>query len=254
MTVPPPVAMPATRARAIGAQLRVELLLTLRRGETLLVTLLIPVAVLLGFRNVIDPPDGYAGTVDFLLPGVLALAVISTGMVSLGISTAYERYYHVLKRLGGSPLSRLDLLAAKIGSVVLIEALQAAILIAIATTLLDWRPAATAPLALIPLALGTACFAGIGLLLAGTLRAEATLALANTLYLAVIGVGGLVAPLDRLPGLLEAMSRVLPAAALGEALRAPLARGVAPELADLLVLAGWTVAVLLVTVRLFRWE
>src|SRR3981081_4234938 len=105
------------------AQLRMELILALRRGESLLITLVVPVVLLIFFGAVANQPP------DFLVPGLLALAVMSTSMVSLGIATAYERYYGALKRLLGSPLPRASLLAAKALSVLLLEALQIALLI-----------------------------------------------------------------------------------------------------------------------------
>jgi len=244
----------APRTRRVAAQLSVETRLMLRRGENLLVTILIPAAVLLTFGTMQDPPAGYAHTSDFLLPGVVALAVISTGMVSLGISTAYERFYRVLKRLGVTPLTRLDLLAAKGGAVLAVELMQVAVLAGLAVAVLGWRPAATAWLAAPVLVLGTACFTGLGLLMAGALRAEATLALANALFLAFLALGGIVTSLDRYPGWLADLVRLLPATALAAALRSVLADGDAPGLLDLGVLIAWTAAVLLLTVRTFRWD
>src|SRR6266446_2977456 len=108
------------------AQLRVELILTLRRGESLLITLVVPVMLLIFFGAIAANPP------DFLVPGLLALAVMSTSMVSLGIATAYERYYGALKRLLGSPLPRASLIASKTLAVLLIEVVQIVLLVAIA--------------------------------------------------------------------------------------------------------------------------
>src|SRR5829696_7538458 len=216
---------------ALLAQISVELRLTLRRGENILITLLIPAVVLVAFGAGEGTPAGYASTVDFLLPGVLALAVMSTGMVSLGIATAYERYYRVLKRLGATPLGRLDLLAAKIGGVLVVEALQVAVLVGLGAGL-GWRPSPTVWAALPLLALGSACFAALGLLMAGALRAEATLGLANILYLGFLAAGGIVAPLDRLPSRLAEILRLLPATALARALRDVMAHHSLPDPLD----------------------
>src|SRR6266568_8689692 len=124
------------QVRALLAQLRVELLLTLRRGESLLITIVLPVVLLIffGFGAVAANPP------DFLVPGLLALAVMSTSMVSLGIATAYERYYGALKRLLGSPLPRGSLILAKTLSVLLIEVVQIALLLGIARLMFGWRP------------------------------------------------------------------------------------------------------------------
>lgn len=222
--------------RALTAQLRIELTLTLRRGESLLITAVVPVVLLVFFGGVAANPP------EFLVPGLLALAVMSTSMVSLGIATAYERYYGALKRVLGAPLPPASLIAAKTIAVLLIEVVQVVLLSGLAIFLFNWRPAGSPAEAGAALVLGSAAFAGLGLLMAGTLRAEATLAIANGLYLVFLLLGGFILPLDRLPGPLGAVAHVLPAAALADATRAAL--GGAPSgdvLAPLGLLAGWAV-------------
>jgi ABC-2 type transport system permease protein len=222
--------------RPLLAQLRVELLLTLRRGESLLITLVVPVVLLLFFGSVAPNPP------DFLVPGILALAVMSTSMVSLGIATAYERYYGTLKRLLGSPLPRSSLIAAKTLAVLLIEVVQIGVLMTIARFSLGWSPGGGAVLeSLAALVLGSVAFAGLGLLMAGTLRAEATLAVANGLYLVFLLLGGFILPLDRLPGPIATAARALPAGALTDATRAALSGSGQGVLGPLALLAGWAV-------------
>jgi ABC-2 type transport system permease protein len=253
MTVAPRA---APWARMVRAQALMELRLTARRFENLFVMLVIPPAVLAFFGAVPVVSTGEGQPVDFLLPGVLALAVISTAFVNLGIATGFERGYGVLKRLGGSPLPRSGLVAAKLIVVVLVEAIQVILLVAIATVLFSWRaaPGANLPLAGAALALGTVTFAGLGLLLAGTLRAEATLALANALFLVFLLLGGVVLPLDRLPPALEMAARLLPAAALSELVRAGLGASRSDVLGPIGVLAVWGAGSIVVAVRSFRWE
>lgn len=240
--------------RSIGAQTRAELLLTARRGENILVTLIVPVALLVFFAALGVPGLTTERPVDFLLPGMLALAIIANGMVSLGIATAYERYYGVLKRLGASPLPRGGLLLAKALAVLALEIAQVAVLVIVAAAVYGWRPAGAPVLALLVVALGTLAFAGIGLAMAGALRAEATLAGTNALYLFFLIVGGAVLPLDRLPGLLGDLARLLPAAALVDALRATLTAGAAFPATALVVLLVWAVGALAIAARTFRWE
>src|SRR4051794_35118950 len=182
----------------IAAQARTELRLALRRGESVLITLIVP-PVLLAFFGLVDlVPVASERRVDLLVPGVLALAIMSTAMVSTGIATAFERYYKVLKRLGATPLPRAGLLAAKIVSVLAIEGCQLLLILGVALLLFGWRPSGQPLLALVALLLGTCAFGGLGLLMAGTLRAEATLAVANGLYLLFLLVGGIVLPLSHL--------------------------------------------------------
>jgi ABC-2 type transport system permease protein len=233
-----------------------ELRLTARRGENVLVTIVIPVVVLLFFASVSVLPTGDGPPVDFLLPGALALAVIATSLVNLGIATAYERNYGVLKRLGGSPLTRGGLLTAKVGAVLVIEIVQVVLLVAIAAVALGWRPGAGAsPVVFaVALILGTLAFAGLGLLLAGALRAEATLALANGLFIGFLLLGGIVLPVSHLPGPLAALADVLPAAALADAFRIALGSGDGEADRSFVVLVAWGVATIVLAVRTFRWE
>jgi ABC-2 type transport system permease protein len=238
---------------AIAAQTRTEILLTLRRGENVLITLIVPVVLLLFFASLGIVPAG-ASAIGFLLPGMLALAIISTSMVSLGIATAYERHYRVLKRLGGTPLPRIGLIAAKAISVLVIEVAQVVLLGLIAALIYGWRPGPGALAAVAVLLLGTAAFTGIGLGMAGGLRAEATLAGANGLYLVFLLLGDIVLPVSRLPEPVSAVARALPAAALSRSLRALIAGGTQTLGLDLLVLAAWAVLALAVASRRFRWE
>ncbi|CAN5146311.1 ABC transporter permease [soil metagenome] len=242
-------------AGAVAAQARVELTLTLRRGESLLLTLGIPV-LLLAFFSVVDVlplPVGVEEPVDFLAPGILALAVMSTAMVSLAIATGFERSYGVLKRLGSTPLGRPALLAAKTAAVLVVEALQVVVLVAVAG-LLGWRPQGSVVVAAGAVLLATVAFAGLGLLMAGTLRGEVTLAAANGLYLVLLLLGGMVFPLDRLPAGLEAVARLLPAAALTRALDAALSAPVDLPAQPWAVLAVWAVLAPMLAAWRFRWE
>jgi ABC-2 type transport system permease protein len=250
------MSLPASWPRATLAQVRMEGRLTARRGENVLALIGIPAAVLLFFGSVdlVPVPAGQA-RVDVLLPGTLALAIIAAGLVNLGIATAYERAYGVLKRLGGSPLGRTGLIVAKLLTVIIVEIAVVAVLVAIAVFVFGWRPGpgASAPAFVAAFLVGTAAFAGLGLALAGTLRAEATLTLANALFIACLLLGGVVVPVDHLPDALAAVSRLLPAAALAEAFRAALGGG--GELGrSLAVVGAWAVGALVVAFRWFRWE
>jgi ABC-2 type transport system permease protein len=238
---------------AIAAQTRIELMMTLRRGESLLVTLVIPLGILVFFSKVDPVREGANTSVDFLVPGVLALAVMSTAMVSLGIATGFERRYGVLKRLGSTPLSRTGLLTAKTANVLAIEVLQSALILGVGVTL-GWDANAGILPALGLLLIGTVAFAGIGMLMAGMLRAEANLAAANGLFLVLLFLGGMAYPLARLPDALETFAKLLPAAALAETVRGALAQPMNVPTGELVVLLVWAVAAPLAAVRFFRWE
>lgn len=244
----------APLGRQIAAQAQVELLLTLRRGESVLITLIVPVLLLVFFASLNIAPTSSGKAVDFLLPGILALAIMAAGMVSLGIATAYERYYGVLKRLGSSPLPRSGLIIAKVISVLVLEVIQVLVLVAVAAAFYGWRPAGAPFLALAVMAIGTVTFAALGLAMAGALRAEVTLAAANGLFLLFLLLGGGILPLSHLPGPLAAIAQILPAAALTQVLQATLSNGAAFPGFPLLTLAIWAVLILVVAIKTFRWE
>jgi ABC-2 type transport system permease protein len=238
--------------RALVAQVKAEALLQVRRGENMIVTLAIPLGVLVFFAKVDAVATEFAQPVDFLVPGVLSLAVMATAMVSLGIATGFERRYGVLKRLGSTPLSRAGLVAAKTATVLALELVQVVLVVAVAVAI-GWELPAGLAGALGLLALGTVAFAGIGLLMAGTLRAEANLAGANALFLVLLFLGGMAYPLSKLPAPIEDLARLLPAAALSETVRAALTATAFPAGA-FVVLVAWAVGAPWLAVRHFRWE
>lgn len=240
--------------RRLCAQTAMELRLLLRNGENLLATLGLPVGILVFFSLVpVLPLPRDEPPAEFLLPGVLALSVVAAAMVSTGIATGFERYYRVLKRLGATPLRRGELIAAKVLAILATEALQVVLLVVVGLVI-GWHPRlGEAWLAVLALLLGTAAFAGIGLGLAGRLRAVATLAITNGLFMLMLLISGIVFPLDKLPGLLRAVALALPAAPLTDLLRAGLA-GTPTPWTDLAILAAWAAGAPLLAARVFRWE
>ena len=245
--------------RPLTAQLRAELIMIVTNGETVFLTLGIPVVFLLFFSGVHVLPTGTRHPVNFLVPGILALAVMSTAMTALGIGTGFERGYGVLKRLGSTPLGRPRLLAAKIASITGVELVQAAVLVAVGYGL-GWSPGgaggagARVGVAIVAMVLGTIAFGGIGLLLAGTLKPLVNLAVENGLFVILLLLGGMLIPLGKLPGWLADVARVLPASALADALHASLGHGTAVTGRDWAVLVAWAVAAPVAAGLTFRWE
>lgn len=236
----------------LQAQVRTEVQLVARNGEQLLLTLGIPVLLLVFFSVVDVLPTGTDEPIDFLAPGILALAVMSTSMVSLGIGTGFERTYQVLKRLGATPLGRGNLIAAKIAAVVLVELVQLAVLVPVAYAL-GWRPdAPNWSGALAAVVLGTSAFAGLGLTMAGRLRGEINLAAQNGLYLVLLLLGGMVIPFDELPAPLRSVALILPSGALADVLRDSLTGAGNRPGTSWIVLAVWALVAPLVARRLFR--
>lgn len=231
-------------------QLRMELATLVRNYEQLLLVLVIPLGVLVFFGNVEVLPT----SVDLtrLLASVITLAVMSTAMVSLGIATGFERSYQVLKRLGVTPLGRGRLIAAKSGAVAVVEVVQCLLLVVVAVAL-GWSLDAVSWWRLgVAVALGTLGFAGIGLSLAGRLRAEVNLAAQNGLYLVLLALGGVLVPSDELPDAMAEIARWLPSGALAEVLHA--AVGGSADARAWWVLIAWALVAPLAATRLFRFD
>ncbi len=248
---PAPGAAPLPRM--LAAQTAMELRLSLRNGEQVLLTLLIPLVLtaLLVAEPFLGEVEGRR--VDFVVPGVLALAITSVAFTGLAIGTGFERKYGVLKRLGATALPRPALLGGKTLAVLCVELVQI-VLIGGLGLALGWRPHGS-PLAVLALVVvGTAAFAGLGLLMAGTLRAEATLAAANLTWFLLLFFGGVLFPLSKFPPRLAAVLEYLPTAALSDGLRAVLRDGAALPARSLLILLAWAVAALGAAAVTFKWE
>ncbi|MET9672628.1 ABC transporter permease [Streptomyces sp. NPDC006482] len=248
---PKPGAAPV--GRMIAAQTALEARMLLRNGEQLLLTVIIPSLLLVLFSTVDIVDTGAGEAVDFLAPGVLALAVLSTAFTGQAIATGFERRYGVLKRLGASPLPRWALMTAKTLAVLVTEVLQVALLTAIALAL-GWSPQGDPFSVLLLLVLGTAAFSGLGLLMAGTLKAEATLAAANLVFLLLLVGGGVIVPLEKFPEPARSVLELLPVSALSDGLRDVLQNGASMPWGNALILAVWGVLGLGAAAKFFRWE
>ena len=225
---------PSSPLARIASALEMELRLTGRRLENLFVTLVLPVVLLLFFGSVDILPAAATATpgsrpIDAVLPAILATAIVAAGLVNLGISTGFERSYGVLKRLGGSPLTRGQLLVAKIATIVVVEVVQAVLLIGLAIAVFGWRPAAGWD----PLAVGVAIALGTG---------------------AFSALGGLLVPAHQLPGVLGAFASLLPSAALADSLRISLGSSTGDIVGPLLLLGAWAAGASALTAHTFRWE
>ena len=256
---PRPGAAPAWTM--VASQAGFEARLLLRNGEQLLLTIVIPVLVLalgavvdLGFIDAESSgADGRADRLAFVAPGVLALAVLSTAFTGQAISTGFERRYGALKLLGATPLPRWGLLAGKTVAVLLVEVVQIAVITVMALAL-GWAPRGSVPSVVVLLLVGTAAFSALGLLMAGTLRAEATLAAANLVYLLLLAGGGIFLPLTRFPDAVRVGLELLPSAALADGLRDVLREGAALPGRPVLILVVWAVLAGALAARTFRWE
>jgi len=251
---PAPGAMSSTRI--VLAQARAELRLMMSNGEQLLLTIVIPLGLLIGLSTLswidlgIDPGTN---RVDVVVPGIIALAVMSTAFTAQAITVGFDRRYGVLKLLGATPLSRTGFLTAKTLAVLVIEAIQIALICAVGF-FLGWRPTGNPITALLLIVAGTAAFSALAIAMAGALRAEATLAAANAIFLFLLVAGGTVIPRDRMPDWLGTFGQLLPSGALGNGLRTAMIDGAVFPVSSFIVLVVWIAAGVLLATRTFRWE
>jgi ABC-2 type transport system permease protein len=237
----------------LAAQTRMELRLLLRNGEQVGLTLLIPLLLEVFFNLPVLFSLDTPRRIDFVVPSVLALAVMSSSFTGLAIGTGFERKYAVLKRLGATALPRSVLLLGKMLAVLLLEMLQVALICTLGLAL-GWHPRGDPIWAAMLIVLGTLAFSSLGLLLAGTLRAEVTLAAANLIWLVLLFAGGIAIPLDKYPTGFADIVRNLPSAALSDGLHQVLQNGGDLPVRATLTLLVWAVVSLPAAARWFSWE
>ena len=240
---------PAAVRRMLAAQFALELKLLLRNGEQLLLTMFIPITLLVGLTLLPLGSFGQHRAATFT-PVIMALAVISTAFTGQAIAVAFDRRYGALKRLGATPLPVWGIIAGKSLAVVTVVFLQA-ILLGVIGFALGWRPTPTAlALGAAVIALGTAVFAALGLLLGGTLRAEIVLAVANLLWFVFAGLGALTLETGITPAAVKLAARLTPSGALTEALSQAMTRSV--DWFGVAVLLAWGAVGALSALRWFR--
>jgi ABC-2 type transport system permease protein len=248
-----PVPGAAPRSRMLGAQTAMEFKLQLRNGEQVGLTLLIPLLLEFFFNLPLLYSLGTPRRIDFVVPSIITLAVMSAAFTGLAIGTGFERKYAVLKRLGATALPRSVLIGGKTLSVLLLEVVQLVLIVGFGFVL-AWHPHGDPFVALLLVVLGTAAFGGIGLLVAGTLRAEVTLAAANLIWLVLLFAGGIAIPLDRFGRTGQDILQFVPSAALSDGLHHVLQHGGGLPVQDTLTLLVWAAVAVPAAARWFRWE
>jgi ABC-2 type transport system permease protein len=248
-----PAPQAAPRGRMLAAQTRMEFRLLLRNGEQVGLTLVIPLLLLFFFNLPLLYSLDTPRRIDFVAPSIIALAVMSAAFTGLAIGTGFERKYAVLKRLGATALPRSVLVLGKTLAVLLLELVQVVLITAFAVAL-GWHPHGDPLLVVVLVVLGTSAFGGLGLLVAGTLRAEVTLAAANLIWLILLFAGGIAVPLSKYPHAAYDVLRYLPSAALSDGLHQVLQSDGGLPLRSTLTLLVWAAIALPAAARWFRWE
>ncbi|WP_276941895.1 ABC transporter permease [Ferrimicrobium acidiphilum] len=242
-------------ARPVLTQASSEVKMTLQQGEAALLTLVIPVLGLLVFGSVkfLPLPSGVPSRVNFILAGAIAFGIMASGMVSQSITVAFDRNYGVLKRLGVTPLGRRGIILAKLAQVVVLELIQLIVLVLIGL-LMGYHPEGNPLLFILGWVLATSAFTGLGLLIGGTLKAELVLGLSTLLWLVLLGLGSMAVPLTSLPGFLELIAKLLPAAGASELILHGLAMSGSVPAWAIVNLVIWGIGAPLLAIRFFRWS
>ena len=243
---------PAPALRRILAHAGLETRVLLSNGEQLTVAVALPAMVLIGLWLLpLGRLEGVAA-VDTAVAATFATALISTSFTSQAILTGFDRRNGVLRWVATTPLGRSDYLAGKILATLTTHVLQVVVLGLIAL-IIGWRPELLGLAAMVPVWLiGTVAFGALGMLVAGTLRTEAVLAVSNLLFVLMVAAGGVAFPASTYPRILSGLVDLLPSGALGELLRACLASG-SFSIGSVVVLLAWAVGGTLAVIRWFRW-
>ncbi|MDY6052303.1 MAG: ABC transporter permease [Rothia sp. (in: high G+C Gram-positive bacteria)] len=239
------------------AQGRFETIAMLKNGEQLMLNIAFPIMGLLAmaYTGFLDPWATRYGVsrLDIAVPGVLALCVLSTALSGQGIATGFDRRYGVLRFISTTPLGKGGLVAGKVFAVLSVLLLQY-LLVGALGQLLGWEATVPGILMSLPtLLLGAACFTSLGLLIAGTVRAEATLAIVNMAWVLLAAAGGTLIPTDRYPTWLAPLIDLLPSAALGNALRGDFIHHTFLPLPHLILVIATALFAALAT-RFFKWS
>jgi ABC-2 type transport system permease protein len=244
--------------RALALQGFIEIKLQLRRREVVFFSLLLPVLFLLFFGALYGNQVTSSGRsyIDYIVPGYAVYAIMSVALVTLAINVATERQFGILKRLGGTPLPRASLVAAKIISGALLAAAVIVVLVVLGITAYHAQLRGNMAAAILVLIVGILSFAAMGITFGGIVKPDSAAAAANLISLTFAFLGGVFIPLDQFPETLRNIAQVLPSERLNDALQAiwTKGQGLGATGSDLLVVALWAAAALALGARRFRWE
>lgn len=249
----PAISQPASLGRRILQQGRHETLTMLRNGEQLTLAIVLPLLGLIALTVTPLLDNLGQARIDIAAPGVLALCAMSTALTGQGIATGFDRRYGVLRFLSTTPLGRTGLIVGKVAAVLAVLVIQVVVISAVAL-LLGWQPDFPGLLLGIPLLiLGALAFSSLGLLIAGTARPEATLALANLLWILFGALGGIVLPANRLPGMMQDIVHFLPSGALGDSMRQAFLGG-GLDVFSVVILVLWAVLASAAAIKWYKWS
>ena len=197
------------------------------------------------------------GYIDFLMPGVIGMAIMQLGLFSVAFSFVTMKREGVLRRLLATPLDPASLLVAQVITRLIVVVIQTMILAAVAVFLFSAEFAGNFFAVLLAAAMGGAVFLAMGFAVSGWARTEQQAApLANIVSLPMMFLSGVFFSRDVLPDILQRITDFLPLTYLVEAIRGMTVEGdtVLMQWPNFLGLAVWLVVAFVIANRTFRWE
>ena len=195
--------------------------------------------------------------IDWLVPGLLGMNIMSTGLWGVGFSIVQARTRKLLKRLVATPMSRAEYLASHVLSRLLFLTLETVVIVGFAWMVFDVRVRGGVPALALLAVLGALSFGGLGLLVASRARTvEAVSGLMNLVMMPMWVLSGVFFASSNFPEPMQPLIRALPLTALNNALRGVMNEGLSLGAVggDVAILVAWGVISFAVALRIFRWQ
>jgi ABC-type multidrug transport system permease subunit len=195
--------------------------------------------------------------IDWLVPGLLGMNIMSTGLWGLGFSIVTARTRKLLKRLVASPMRRRDYLLAQILGRLVFLLLEVAALLGFSRLVFGVPIRGSLALLIVSCVTGALAFGGVGLLVASRAKTvEAVSGLLNLVMLPMWLLSGVFFASSNFPDAMQPFIGILPLTALNEALRSIMLEGGGPAavMPQLSLLAIWGLLSFAVALRIFRWR
>jgi ABC-2 type transport system permease protein len=195
--------------------------------------------------------------VDFIVPGILAMTLMTGGLLGLNLDFVAYREKGILRRIKVSPVPLSRFLGAELVAALLMALIQASILLAVGKLVFKIHIRGNPLYIAVIVLMGAASFLALGFLissLAGSLK-TAQMA-ANAITFPLMFLSGVFFPLSILPNFLATIAKMLPLYYLGQALRQVmiLGKGLGSVWVDMVIVVGMGIACFLASMRMFRWE
>lgn len=194
---------------------------------------------------------------DFLLPGILAMSIMNSGVIGLSTSFVSYRERGILRRIKVTPFPLPSFVSSRIVSQLIVSIPQALILTTIAWALFDLTIRGNPLLILFVILAGSLAFLAIGFAISSIApNVETAASYSNLITFPMLFLSGVFFPVDSGPSWVEPITRVMPLSYLVDALREPMMRGqgISEIWSDLLILLATFVIGLAIAVRYFRWD